>query len=80
MVIASEPITDEDWIEVPEGSVFGVELNARTMHRTCWGRHIVEGVRPVGSRTGICACWAIGVTRLVTRRALAQPLGPVRRA
>ena len=39
------------------------------------GRHIVDGVRPVGSRTGISACWAIGVARLATRRASATATG-----
>lgn len=33
VVIASEPITDEDWTEVPEGTVLGVEPGARTMQR-----------------------------------------------
>ena len=33
VVIASEPITDEDWIEVPDGSVLGVEPGAHTMRR-----------------------------------------------
>lgn len=34
VVIASEPITaDEDWIELPEGSVLGVGPNAHTMKR-----------------------------------------------
>lgn len=33
VVIASEPITDEDWIEVPEGSVLGVAPDAHTMKR-----------------------------------------------
>ena len=33
VVIASEPITDEDWIEVPEGSVLGVSPDAHTMKR-----------------------------------------------
>jgi len=37
VVIASEPITDEDWIEVPEGSVFGVEPSARTMQQDLLG-------------------------------------------
>jgi glutamine amidotransferase len=34
VVVASEPITDEDWIEVPEGSVLGVEPGAHTMRRS----------------------------------------------
>jgi glutamine amidotransferase len=34
VVIASEPITDEDWIEVPDGSVLGVEPGAHTMRRS----------------------------------------------
>lgn len=34
VVIASEPITDdEDWTELPEGSVLGVAPNAHTMKR-----------------------------------------------
>lgn len=34
VVIASEPTTDEDWLEVPEGSVLGVEPGAHTMKRS----------------------------------------------
>jgi len=33
VVIASEPITDERWIEVPEGSIIGVEPGAHTLTR-----------------------------------------------
>ena len=33
VVIASEPITDEKWIEVPEGTVLGVEPGAHTLTR-----------------------------------------------
>ena len=33
VVIASEPITDERWTEVPEGSVLGVEPGAHTLVR-----------------------------------------------
>ena len=33
-VVASEPITDEDWMEVPEGSVLGIEPGAHTMRRS----------------------------------------------
>jgi predicted glutamine amidotransferase len=33
VVIASEPITDEKWIEVPEGTVLGVEPGAYTVTR-----------------------------------------------
>lgn len=38
VVIASEPITDEDWIEVPDGSVLGVEPKAPTITRDLLGR------------------------------------------
>ncbi|MCL1592776.1 MAG: class II glutamine amidotransferase [Actinomycetia bacterium] len=31
VVVASEPITDEHWLEVPEGSVLGVEPGAHTL-------------------------------------------------
>ena len=31
VVVASEPITDESWLEVPEGSVLGVEPGAHTL-------------------------------------------------
>ncbi|GMR01712.1 MAG: class II glutamine amidotransferase [Acidimicrobiia bacterium] len=31
VVVASEPITDENWLEVPEGSVLGVEPGAHTL-------------------------------------------------
>jgi glutamine amidotransferase len=34
VVIASEPITDEDWAEVAEGSVIGVNAATRTMTRS----------------------------------------------
>jgi glutamine amidotransferase len=34
VVIASEPITNEDWMEVPEGSVIGVNAESRTMTRS----------------------------------------------
>lgn len=33
-VIASAPITDEDWMEVPEGTVLGIEPGAHTMRRS----------------------------------------------
>jgi predicted glutamine amidotransferase len=33
VVIASEPLTDERWIEVPEGTVLGVEPGAHTLTR-----------------------------------------------
>jgi len=33
VVIASEPITDERWIEVPEGSIIGVEPGVHTLTR-----------------------------------------------
>ncbi len=33
VVIASEPITDEDWLEVPDGSILGVEPGAHTLRR-----------------------------------------------
>ena len=33
VVIASEPITNEDWSEIPEGTVFGVGPGARTVFR-----------------------------------------------
>jgi predicted glutamine amidotransferase len=33
-VVASEPITDEDWMEVPEGTVLGIEPGAHTMRRS----------------------------------------------
>ena len=37
VVIASEPITDEKWIEVPEGTVLGVEPGAFTVTRDLLG-------------------------------------------
>jgi len=37
VVVASEPITDEDWMEVPEGSVLGVEPRAHTLRRNLFG-------------------------------------------
>jgi glutamine amidotransferase len=44
VVIASEPITDEDWIEVPDGSVLGVEPGAHTMRRSLVvpDRHLIR--------------------------------------
>jgi predicted glutamine amidotransferase len=33
VVVASEPLTDENWIEVPEASVLGVEPGAHTLTR-----------------------------------------------
>lgn len=33
VVVASEPITDEDWMEVPEASVLGVQPGAHTLKR-----------------------------------------------
>jgi hypothetical protein len=33
VVIASEPLTDETWLEVPEGTVIGVEPGAHTLTR-----------------------------------------------
>jgi predicted glutamine amidotransferase len=33
VAIASEPITDETWYEVPDGSVIGVDVGARTVIR-----------------------------------------------
>jgi predicted glutamine amidotransferase len=32
-LVASEPLTDENWIEVPEASVLGVEPGAHTLTR-----------------------------------------------
>lgn len=37
VVVASEPITDENWIAIQEGSVFGVEPGARTLIRDLVG-------------------------------------------
>ncbi|MFV1971447.1 MAG: class II glutamine amidotransferase [Acidimicrobiia bacterium] len=37
VVVASEPITDENWIEVPEASVLGVEPGAHTLKRDLLG-------------------------------------------
>lgn len=37
VVVASEPITNENWIAIPEGSVFGVEPGARTVTRDLLG-------------------------------------------
>lgn len=33
VVIASEPLTDEDWMEVPDGSILAVEPGAHTLRR-----------------------------------------------
>jgi len=40
VVVASEPITDENWIEVPEGSVLGVEPGAHTLKHDLVGASI----------------------------------------
>jgi len=37
VVVASEPITDEDWIEIPEGTVFGVGADVTTMSKSLVG-------------------------------------------
>ncbi|MEA1902305.1 MAG: class II glutamine amidotransferase, partial [Actinomycetota bacterium] len=34
VVVASEPITDEDWTEIPEGVVFGADSDIRTTSRS----------------------------------------------
>jgi len=46
VVLASEPITDENWIPIAEGSVFGVEPGARTLSRDLLGSSssLQEGV------------------------------------
>jgi hypothetical protein len=33
VVVASEPITDEDWTEVPDGTIFGVDAAVGTTSR-----------------------------------------------
>jgi predicted glutamine amidotransferase len=40
VVVASEPITDEEWIEVPEASVLGVEPGAHTLKRDLLGASV----------------------------------------
>ncbi len=37
VVVASEPITEEDWIEIPEGTVFGAGPDVATMSRSLTG-------------------------------------------
>lgn len=37
VVVASEPITNEEWLEVPEGTVLGVDLDLTTLGRSLVG-------------------------------------------
>ncbi len=41
-MIASEPITEENWIELPEGSVIGIDSDARNVNGS-----LVSAVSPV---------------------------------
>lgn len=37
VAVASEPLTDEDWLEIPEGTVFGANASLETLSRSLAG-------------------------------------------
>lgn len=41
VVVASEPLTEEEWLEIPEGTVFGANARVETMSRSLVGEPAV---------------------------------------
>lgn len=48
VVVASEPLSNEEWLEVPEGTVFGVNARLETMSRSLITVETVSVGRPGG--------------------------------